>query len=282
MSIFLKQKQIFIFLVIFVSFGYSMRVIASPNYSWMSNYDYQNAIVNRIAVPEGFERISLPKNSFENWLRYLPLKAGKPPVYLYNGIQKYNQKAHYAVIDIDVGRKDLQQCADAIIRLRAEYFYSKRNYDQIHFNFTSGDRASYREWIKGYRPSVKGNKVKWYKKHSHNQSYSNFKKYLETVFMYAGSYSLSRELKLVKNIKEIRIGDVFIEGGFPGHSIIVVDIAINKKNQKKLFLLAQSYMPAQEIHILINPSNAQLSPWYEIDFGDILDTPEWEFDVKNS
>ena len=100
--------------------------------------------------------------------------------------------------------------------------------------------------------------------------------------MYAGSYSLSRELKLVKNIKEIRIGDVFIEGGFPGHSIIVVDIAINKKNQKKLFLLAQSYMPAQEIHILINPSNAQLSPWYEIDFGDILDTPEWEFDVKNS
>jgi hypothetical protein len=29
------------------------------------------------------------------------------------------------------------------------------------------------------------------------------------------------------------------------------------------FLLAQkSYMPAQDIHILVNPSNDKLGPWY--------------------
>lgn len=35
---------------------------------------------------------------------------------LYNGSQKPNQSVHYAVFDIDVGKEDLQQCADAVMR----------------------------------------------------------------------------------------------------------------------------------------------------------------------
>ncbi|MBN1525641.1 MAG: hypothetical protein JW904_14275 [Spirochaetales bacterium] len=46
---------------------------------------------------------------------------------------------------------------------------------------------------------------------------------------------------------------------------------------EKIFLLAQSYMPAQEIQIVINPGSDSLSPWYSADFGPILDTPEWRF-----
>ena len=60
-------------------------------------------------------------------------------------------------------------------------------------------------------------------------------------------------------------------------TVIVVDMAINRKEGKVIFLLAQSYMPAQDIHILKNPGNSQLSPWYSTDFGDKLVTPEWEF-----
>ncbi len=125
--------------------------------------------------------------------------------------------------------------------------------------------------------AAKGLEVKWRKKRGYDKSYRTFRKYTDTVFMYAGSYSLNQELKPVKNINEMKIGDVFIKGGFPGHAIIVIDMAINKSNNKKLFLLAQSYMPAQEIHILVNPSNDNLSPWYELDFGQTLDTPEWRF-----
>lgn len=44
-----------------------------------------------------------------------------------------------------------------------------------------------------------------------------------------------------------------------------------------MFLLAQSYMPAQEIHILKNPNNENLSPWYQIPDGQVLETPEWTF-----
>ena len=49
-------------------------------------------------------------------------------------------------------------------------------------------------------------------------------------------------------------GDVFIKGGSPGHAVIVVDVAIYTQTGKKVFLLAQSYMPAQQIHILVNPA----------------------------
>jgi Domain of unknown function (4846) len=94
--------------------------------------------------------------------------------------------------------------------------------------------------------------------------------------MYAGTLSLSKELKS-KQVKDLSIGDVFIQGGSPGHAVIVVDVAIKGSNGEKVFLLAQSYMPAQEIHVLVNPNDGGFSPWYSADFGEELVTPEWTF-----
>ncbi|RKZ58777.1 MAG: hypothetical protein DRQ99_24910 [Candidatus Parabeggiatoa sp. nov. 3] len=268
-------------LLILIPLCLPIKALATQTYPWLTTrHDTNHSLVNRIATPPGFERTSVPKNSFGHWLRHLPLKSGVPPVYLYNGKEKRNQSAHHAIIDIDVGHRDLQQCADAIIRLRAEYLYSKGHYDAIHFNFTSGDEAAYKKWQQGYRPQVRGNQVKWRKKYRYNNAYRIFRLYTNTVFIYAGSYSLSQELKTVKKIQDMKIGDIFIKGGFPGHAIIVLDMAINTTTGKTLFLLAQSYMPAQDIHILINPLNDKLSPWYELDFGETLQTPEWTFDRK--
>ena len=42
-----------------------------------------------------------------------------------------------------------------------------------------------------------------------------------------------------------------------------------------MFLLAQSYMPAQEIQILRNP--VAESPWYRAAASGPLPTPEWPF-----
>ena len=76
-------------------------------------------------------------------------------------------------------------------------------------------------------------------------------------------------------------GDFFIKSNPPpatGHAINVVDVVVNKTNKKKMFMLSQSYMPAQETHILINPENG--SVWYSLDeFKDIV-TPEWRFTVS--
>jgi hypothetical protein len=249
-------------------------------YLWLEEQEPTATITTEILPPEGYERVEVTAESFAHWLRNLPLKEKGTPVYLYNGTKKMNQNAHVAVVDIDNGTRNLQQCADAVIRLRAEYLYSWGLYSSIHFNFTSGDEASFTKWAAGYRPKVNGSKVQWIKGAGEDSSYRNFRRYLTTVYIYAGTYSLSKELNERGNSHEMQIGDIFIEGGFPGHAVIVVDMAENKENGTKVFLLSQSFMPAQNIHVLKNPNDAELSPWYDLDFGRTLQTPEWRF--KNS
>jgi len=235
-------------------------------------------ILERINVPDHFERIPLDENSFGYYLRNLPLKPHGTDVFMFDGQIKTN-KVHVAVIDIDVGNRDLQQCADAIIRLRSEYLYARKLYGLIHFNFTNGFRADYAKWALGYRIDVKGDQAKWIRTDNTSYEYNDFRRYLDVVFTYAGTYSLAQELVNVE-YRDIQPGDVFIRGGSPGHAVIVVDVGVNNSTGQKIFLLAQSYMPAQDIHVLINPSNPDLSPWYEVDlFTNKVITPEWEFGV---
>ncbi|MBI9074461.1 MAG: DUF4846 domain-containing protein [Desulfatibacillum sp.] len=250
-------------------------------FPWLEKGQKTQVLADKIPAPQGYERAEVQPGSFVFWLRSLPVKPGSPPVTLYNGEKKHNQNVHYAVLDIDVGTKDLQQCADAVIRLRAEYLFFSDRYDQIHFNFTSGDRAEFTRWANGFRPVVQGSQVTWVQQGDQSSSYSQFRSYLETVMMYAGTASLSRELKPVDSVEDIRPGDVFIQGGFPGHAVLVADTAIHTQTGQKVFLLAQSFMPAQDIHILKNLNNSDISPWYGTDFGDNLKTPEWVFEKRH-
>ncbi len=74
---------------------------------------------------------------------------------------------------------------------------------------------------------------------------------------------------------DIQIGDVFIQKGRPyGHAVIVLDVAVNPISSEREFILAQSFMPAQETQVLINPSNGGV--WYSIK-SEIINTPEWTF-----
>lgn len=190
-------------------------------YSWKEDYSTKDMLVNRILPPEGFRRVPVAKNSYADWLRHLPLQPEGSPVYLYDGSLKGRQDVHAAVIDIDIGTSDLQQCADAVMRLQAEYLYSQQAYDRIHFNFTSGDKVSFEDWRRGKKPQINGNRVTFSEATSSvDNSYLNFKSYLRKIFMYAGTASLSKELKPVA-VNEVQAGDVFIQGGFPGHAVIV-------------------------------------------------------------
>jgi len=71
---------------------------------------------------------------------------------------------------------------------------------------------------------------------------------------------------------------VFIVGGSPGHTVIVVDMAVNASGEK-IFLLAQSYMPAQQTQLLINPMGNDISPWYSLKGKERLITPQWTFEL---
>lgn len=250
-------------------------------YPWQVDYDSTQSIYARVPVPEGCRRVAVESGSFAAWLRGLPLKPGHPQVMSYRGRPIAFQRGHWGVIDIDVGDRDLQQCADAIIRLRAEYLFNKKSYDSIHFTFTNGDTARYTRWSAGYRPAVHGSRVDWIKRSGRDTTYAGFRKYLDVVFTYAGTQSLAGEMRPVTDPIDIRIGDVFVIPGSPGHAVIIVDMAAHNETGQKLLLLAQGYMPAQDMHIVRNPADSVLSPWHEWNPRKILPVLLWEFSEQD-
>ncbi len=228
-----------------------------------------------ISLPVGYTRLSGKDTSFAKYLRGIGFKK-ENTVLLYNGSEKSNQNAHYNVLNIGVGKKDLQQCADAVIRLRAEYLFKQKRFSEVQFHFTSGHLCKWTDYAEGFRPKIEGNSVIFNKTATKDSSKKNFTNYLDLIYSYCGTASLFKELK-TKTINKIEPGDVLIQTHNPyGHAVIVMDVAKNEKGNR-LFLLAQSYMPAQEIHVLKNPTSATISPWYEAKEGSI-ETPEWTFD----
>jgi hypothetical protein len=228
---------------------------AAPTYAW-PYATASDTLAARIPPPPGFTRTPTTDESWAAWLRGLPMRPSNAPVLIYTGAQKWRQDVHVAVVDIDVGKRDLQQCADAIMRLRAEWLFAAGRKSDIRFNDTEGKRLSFAA--------------------RRDDGYASFRKYMDYVFAYAGTYSLEHELKPVAR-GDIAIGDVFIKGGFPGHAVLVADMAENPRTGEKRFLLLQSYMPAQQMHILKNPAADDGTPWYAAPVDGELVTPEWTF-----
>jgi hypothetical protein len=218
-------------------------------------------VSSRFNLPDGYSYSQEQENSWGSFLRSLPLKPDGSEVKTYRGEIKPNYQTYLAVVDLPIGTKDLHQCADAVMRLRAEYLFSQARFNEITFRQASGKTLFYSTWLAGKTPDK-----------------TNLWTYLETVFNTCNTSSLNQQLKS-KSLERLAIGDVFITGPPPGHSfghaVIVVDKCVDN-NGKLKFMLAQSYMPAQEIQILDNPSNPGC-PWYDLDFGTSLETPEWDF-----
>lgn len=231
-----------------------------------------------IKPPAGYSRRTVDSNSFTGWLRLLSLKKDNM-VYLYNGTPKRNQGAQFAVLNKDIGKKDLVQCADAVMKLRAEYLFDTKQYHAIAFISTTGAVLNFSDWLKGYRWKEQYNQlVKYQTGKIVPASKNEMKAFMELVYSYCGTYSLSKQLSPVEKDNMLSAGNVFIKGGFPGHAVLIADEAENAKGEK-VFLLAQSYMPAQDIYILKNPLNKADNPWYSTEELFPLITPEWKFEA---
>ena len=236
--------------------------------------------IENIPLPAGYERVNVTVSSFGAWVRKLPLRSDNI-IYLYNHQPKPDQSSHYAVIDISTGNEDLQQCADAIMRLRAEYFYSGSEYASIRFPAGNKTVFNFGEYVKGERYFLRNGQL--YKNYTNNASACNshecLMQFLRWVFIYCGTYTVDEQTKPVNNLNNIMPGDVFVKAGSPGHAMIVADVAVEKNTGKKIFLLAQGYMPAQDMHIVKNNNSSTLSPWYSVnDIRDKVYTPGFVFD----
>lgn len=98
------------------------------------------------------------------------------------------------------------------------------------------------------------------------------------VYAYAGTKSLYQQMQPL-SFSALEPGKILLQKRDPyGHAVTVMDWAYNPSTKDTIFLLSQSYMPAQDIHILRNPMNNNLSPWYSTHgVGNDIETPEWMF-----
>jgi len=226
-----------------------------------------------VPTPKGYERVDLPDGSFGNWLRGLPLRDASAEVRAYDGsvLRRADDRRVWAVAELDVSPIDVQQCADSVIRLHAEWLWSRGERAKIGYHFLSGDFARYQAYAAGERPQVDGNKVKWARTSAASDGRKTFRGYLDMVFNYASTISLAhRAQKLDK--AELAPGDFFVLPGGPGHAILILDVAVDA-NGKRVALLGQGFMPAQDFHVL-ESGEAGVSPWFSLE-GESVDTPFW-------
>ncbi len=233
-----------------------------------SAFNHSDNLLTRFRSPEGYKQQKVEPGSFAAWLQTLPLKPTGTHTKTYKGDIARTDIETAAVVDISVGNQDLQQCADAVMRLRGEYLYHAKRYNDISFNFVSGFKCDYIHYANGYRY----HNNHWVLTARKDYSYPTFMRYMELVFSYAGTLSLEKELHPVTNPNELKAGDVFIHGGSPGHCFIVMDVVENQQHKKK-FLLAQSFMPAQNLQVLQYASGYY---WFTMDkltniwYGDLV------------
>ena len=237
-------------------------------------------ISSRVRVPKGYKRVQYPHGSFQEYLRHYKLKPFGCKIINYDDSEYYWQSGHIGILDISVPKNGLQQCADALIRIRSEYLWDTNRKDEIGFEFTSGHFCSWRTYAEGFRPKVKGNKVSFHKMASKNHSKENFYKYLNLIYMYSGTLSLFNELPKINNVSNLKIGDMLIKGGSPGHIIMICDEVVNDKGEK-LFLLFQGNTPAQSVHLVKNLEDSDLSPWYTLQKDAIIPVSNYTFGSSN-
>ena len=114
-----------------------------------------------------------------NYIKYFPRKSSTV-VRDYKG----NILKTHSLGVLDVRINSVQQCADAAIRLRAEYFYSRKEYTKIEFRLTNGVIVCFDDWAKGYRLH-KSSKCITFSQKNGRKGYdrANFEKYLFEVMV---------------------------------------------------------------------------------------------------
>lgn len=259
------------------------KVVKDTALTYVTTPDYinkeGNTIISRILLPNNYKRASYKEGTFQKYLQDYSLKDYGAKVINYDGNPYVYQAGHVGVLEVPVPANGLQQCADALMRLRAEFLWDTNQKSKIGFNFTSGHYCSWSKYAEGYRPKINGNNVSFHKTAVVDDSKANFYRYLNLIYTYAGTQSLFDELPKISEVKNLQVGDMLITPGFPGHIIMIVDKATTV-NGDNLFIFAQGNTPAQSVHILKNPSDSNISPWFQIEMGEAVQIPTYYFNTS--
>ena len=213
-------------------------------------------IADAFPPPEGAARA--PADDFGAWLRARPLRAAGEPVRTHSGAVVHHRAR---VVDLPLVPGDLQQCADSAIRLRAEW--QRERGISPSFKATSGDPIPWSRFSAGERPYVAGKGLAWGPADPDHQTWE---RWLSAVFTWAGTRSL--QAYETRAVEHPQPGDVLVEGGSPGHAVVILDVAT--RGDETLLLIGEGFMPAMDFHIELGP----LEGWWRWTEGGLA-LPHW-------
>ncbi|MCA9628334.1 MAG: hypothetical protein KC766_11735 [Myxococcales bacterium] len=242
-------------------------------YPWLVEHpelSVQDDLQARVPAPEGTSRVSLPEHGFGAWLRHLPMLPHGTPVRSHAGgrLRDGESSMVTGVVALDIGQADLQQCADAVMRLHGEWLWSQGGRDQA-YRAASGMLLDYRRWSQGQRIVAKGASIGWAATGRPRDDHPTFRRFMDAVFAWSNTVALARMGKHV-SYQDLRPGDFLIEAGNPGHTVLVLDM-VRAPDGSQRVLLGQSYMPAQSFHVLKSPEG----PWFRVSAERGVKTPFW-------
>jgi hypothetical protein len=249
-------------------------------YPWLSTVSAESTgelttLERRFAPPAGFVREEAPAGSYAAYLRGLPLRTDRTDVRLYNGEPASMPSA--AIVPIDLGSRDLHQCADSVIRMYADWLWTRKQADQASFHFTSGDLARWADWRAGKVLRVRGNKVVQVSAKRAPNTYSAYRSWLNTVFNYASTRSMHRDATRVTRSADLKPGDFFLQGGSPGHVVMLLDIAAHPDG-RRIALIGQGFLPAREFSVIKTRGDRVLeNVWFILpdQAGSSIPAPPW-------
>jgi hypothetical protein len=230
-------------------------------------------LIKRYRPPHGYRRVAVGPKSFAAWLRSLPIRTDRVQVLSYRGIPL--RRPSGGIVAMDVGDRDLMQCADSVIRLHAEYLWSHNRQSEAAYRFTSGDETRWSDWVAGERMHIDGNRVRRARGPARTSDHRSYRRWLDLVFTYAGTTSLARDAQTLPVGVPVEAGEFYVEGGSPGHAVIVLDVVTNSDGIR-LGLLGQGFMPAEDIHVLQSPIAVD-GVWFRLptQAEEALPTPSW-------
>jgi hypothetical protein len=253
-----------------------------PAYAFVGQADAPEAKDDLLArfptPPAGFVRVPLEPKTFGAFLRTLPLAPAGTKLLAFDGRPLYDDGKHdaiAAIVAMDVGKADLQQCADSVIRMHAEWLWSRGEQKRAEYKTLSGVPLSFDRWARGWRTHLEGPKLVEAPGAAPiaSPSHAQYRTWLDGVFTWANTGSLARDTRPV-SLADLAPGDFMVMEGSPfGHAVLVLDLA-KAPDGRVALLLGQGYMPAQRFQVL-RPSPA--SPWFvlEKDAKEIV-TPFWK------
>lgn len=239
----------------------------AKRYAWLSDDrelpQPDASLEERFPTPPGYKRVPVEPGSFAEWLRGLPMAPEGTPAKSFDGHETLAADDDFlaGVVAIDTGTPDLQQSSDVIIRLHAEYLWSRGEKDKISYLSATKLNMPFSRWEKGQRLIANGPNVFWVVKGKPSKpDHAELRRYLDAVFNWANSTSLTTRSTPVGDPKALVAGDFFLQSGEPNHVAVVLDVA-EKPSGERVALLGQARNPAESIHV-VRPGKA--TPWFSV------------------